>query len=768
MAILKFWHVHRYEQSKVMWLKRLENCLTFTRHNSQPAQERIIGETKSNHPCSNLSRLLYPSFLRMIILWLTLFMKLVNANSTLKIVVLIFSENNFDDDIQSVNHAYEEVFGRNLTQLKHHTIVAEYIDGGYLKDSKNVNRLQLTNDMVCERVLNNSIAVIIYAPSLSPYIQHDYHSWVSSITYALGFYSIPTMGIMIRESEFSKKKIYPTFVRPTPPYAEESYVFLNLLRRLDYKQVVVVSVNGDRNGEEFVELFEIKRKHYKIHVRNYISVEINDVLNGSLAARFEEITSNIIVMYAAELHAYLIFGSLHKMMTSKKVWIINEEASKASNLPDGAIAARLSQTPMSALRSSLGSIKESIGILNNLDVTIDSPKGCGKNAKLSTWVSAHGPQLLRLTLCIIMLTTSLYIFNRIQTNPLFWFLKRAICSTSINTIVFNERCENTKVNYDILNYNKGLIKVGWLHGSELHLTESEIHWSGGGHKPLEISLPKHLRVVTIHDPPFIYTHPVISLMECESLDVVEFHLGATNAVQVEGPWYPCPMGDLSNTTYFCCAGYAIDMLFNLSQPEPNSTIDTSFTFSIHLNESYGAVILGGQEYLLTGALGELDSDMADLAIGGMTINTERESSSTCLYTNTTQIPRDSPMQSFLQPLKSALWASLLVSVIVVGLVIYFLDLKSPCQQFYHLSGRLSFKANGALVQPYSKITTVFQFSQAFSYRIVRCQGNGNKVPFGVKKVVFTDIYCFLYNSSDVCCCPISTKLKVFRRIVASS
>ena len=104
---------------------------------------------------------------------------------------------------------------------------------------------------------------------------------------------------------------------------------------------------------------------------------------------------------------------------------------------------------------------------------------------------------------------------------------------------------------------------------------------------------------------------------------------------------------------------------------------------------------------MTGALGELDSDMADLAIGGMSINPEREqyidfsepwlyhgirilekSVSHFLIAEISQIPRDSPMQSFLQPLKSSLWSALLVSVVAVGMAIFILDKKSPFDKFY--------------------------------------------------------------------------------------
>ncbi|VDP45086.1 unnamed protein product [Heligmosomoides polygyrus] len=258
-----------------------------------------------------------------------------------------------------------------------------------------------------------------------------------------------------------------------------------------------------------------------------------------------------------------------------------------------------------------------------------------------------------------------------------------ICSTSTSKIAFNEHCERISVDYDILNFNEGYKEVG--QGSTLRLSEEAIHWAGGGAKPLEISLPKHLRAVTIHDPPFVYITPTISLAECKNLGTVAIEVCKCIYLK-EGPWYPCPKYNYNYTAHYCCAGYAIDLLSNLSLPEPNTTIDTSFTFSLHLNDSYGAVVLGEKVgYILTGALGELDSDQADLAIGGMTINPERERyidfSEPWLYHGIRilekSIPRDSPMQSFLQPLKSSLWTSLFISVITVGLVIFCLDLKSP-------------------------------------------------------------------------------------------
>ncbi|KAK6018828.1 hypothetical protein OSTOST_15557, partial [Ostertagia ostertagi] len=159
--------------------------------------------------------------------------RFAGAKPLLKIVVLIFGEHNFEDHVHSVKTAYLEIFESETTHLANYTVVAEYIDGGILRDKPSANRLQLTEEIVCEQVVNRS--------------NRRRHLCSAATT-------SNTTG-----------KIYPTFVRPTPAYADESYVFLKLLQRLDYRQVVVVSVKGDRNGEQFVELFEKKRKKYKVH-----------------------------------------------------------------------------------------------------------------------------------------------------------------------------------------------------------------------------------------------------------------------------------------------------------------------------------------------------------------------------------------------------------------------------------------------------------------------------------------------------------------------
>jgi hypothetical protein len=212
------------------------------------------------------------------------------------------------------------------------------------------------------------------------------------------------------------------------------------------------------------------------------------------------------------------------------------------------------------------------------------------------------------------------------------------------------------------------------------LDESKILWPGNATtKPLEITLPRHLKVVAVTDPPFVYSIAISRAANCNSYKRVQIE-----GVTILGPWYPCVKQE--NSSYestFCCAGYAIDLLAALSRMKVQNR-RRAFTFDLRLNESYGAVLLGEEEgYYLNGMLGELDVGRADMAIGALSVNAERgrfvDFTGPWLYHGIGVLqkskPRHSPMESFMQPLKSSLWLALLICVMLIGLIIYVLDLK---------------------------------------------------------------------------------------------
>ena len=95
---------------------------------------------------------------------------------------------------------------------------------------------------------------------------------------------------------------------------------LKLLNKLKYRQVVVLTVEGDVNGQEFTTAFEEYRIEYEIHasfilsiqqkririsqicfnfqVQKYIELFVNDSLAETLAKEFEEVTSNTVILCA--------------------------------------------------------------------------------------------------------------------------------------------------------------------------------------------------------------------------------------------------------------------------------------------------------------------------------------------------------------------------------------------------------------------------------------------------------------------------------------
>nr|pir hypothetical protein F56D1.7 - Caenorhabditis elegans [Caenorhabditis elegans] len=211
-----------------------------------------------------------------------------------KVSVLIVSEPNqetFKELKVSVTAAFVEVFGSTSYHLGNDTISAAFVDA-----KSGDNRLELTQDIVCSQMLNHSLASVIFSPLLTS--SSRFIDLVTSSAYTLSFYKLPVVGVMVRDAEFSKKNIYPTFVRPTAPLSDEAFVFLHMLLSLKYRQVVVLSVKRDINADQFVEEFEKRRVEFKIIVQRYIEVELNENLNDTLAESFEEVTSNIIVLFA--------------------------------------------------------------------------------------------------------------------------------------------------------------------------------------------------------------------------------------------------------------------------------------------------------------------------------------------------------------------------------------------------------------------------------------------------------------------------------------
>ncbi|GMR36470.1 hypothetical protein PMAYCL1PPCAC_06665, partial [Pristionchus mayeri] len=534
------------------------------------------------------------------------------------------------------------------------------VHAGYANKSNS----QLMNDTMCVSVLNGSVVVLLYSSVPS----HSYLRLASSTSLSLGFYRVPTIAVGLREDELNKKRLYPTLVTSTPSFADESSVFLQLLTTLNYLQVSLITMRGDSNGLRFAQKLISNAKSHKIHVQKQIVLDGNAELvrfNESLTQQFEEVTSNVILLFAIKKDAYRLF-SISDWLLKGKVWIVNEDASQASNAPNGLLAPQLNLDMEQAMRDSLETLRSGLEVIRGDELP---PTSCAK--KRDQWTLEESPRIFQ-----------------------------ALCSTRTPKIRFDSHCRREFVDYNVVNIIDGeKERVGGMIGERLVLSrEREIIWSGDGHRPFEISLPRNLKVLIVSDPPFVYSIPATS-SNCSSLSMESVTLSPNQIIPVKGEWFPCweQLGSSPHPRhYFCCTGYAIDLLNRLSKPQmgtPTSLhhLDTSFSFELRLVSSYGVVTASPTSgYNLSGAIQLLAEEEADMAIGAITINPEREQfvdfSEPWLYHGIRIVekatPRASPMQSFLQPLQSSLWISLLVSVIAVGIVIYLLDINSPFKAFY--------------------------------------------------------------------------------------
>uniref|UniRef100_A0A0N4UYB3 LITAF domain-containing protein n=1 Tax=Enterobius vermicularis TaxID=51028 RepID=A0A0N4UYB3_ENTVE len=405
---------------------------------------------------------------------------------------------------------------------------------------------------------------------------------------------------------------YQTFLRTSPPYSYEALVVLHTLEVLNFREAVVVFVKDDIDALDFVITLQKNVAQFKIHVQKYIEIDMHSELNTTVEEDFEEVTSNIIVLFAKKDDAEIIFDRISVFSTLGKMCIVNELASQAKNVPNG-----------------------------------------------------------RLIHFVRFFSSSFFLF------------------------------------YSFL----------------MFLDESKIVWIGNGKKPQEITLPKHLRVVTTHDPPFVYTTPVSDSSQCSTLEFFRI-----------GPWHPCVLNTKTTTFVYCCAGYAIDLLSNLSISEVayhNETIHTGFTFCIHLNDSYGMVFLSDDGYTLNGMVGELEADTADLAVGGLTINPEREILERWVYFCKTIC--------ILTPIY--LWGTLLASVLLVGCVIYLLDLYSPFDQFTIQTEKKTLNLSGTLFHENLHERVNFGEAMWFVWGVLLNSGVCEKTPRSCSARVLGVVWC---------------------------
>uniref|UniRef100_A0A3Q3X9H8 Glutamate receptor n=1 Tax=Mola mola TaxID=94237 RepID=A0A3Q3X9H8_MOLML len=524
---------------------------------------------------------------------------------------------------------YEQVFKDAVSQAN--TL--------YGKDKFKMNAISVTHKpnaiqmalSVCEDLISNQV----YAILVSHPPQSNDHLTPTPVSYTAGFYRIPVVGLTTRMSIYSDKSIHLSFLRTVPPYSHQAQVWFDLMREFRWNHIILI-VSDDHEGraaqkrlETLLEERETKVSSTHTPVRALLaSFSASGVANVMIREDRSDFLPCVCVCVCV-----CVAGLLGLQLINGK----NESAHIAD-----AVAV----------------VAQSLQELFEKENITEPPRGCVGNTNI--W----------------------------RTGPLF---KRVLMSSKYpdgltGRIEFNDDGDRRFATYSVLNYQQKpgrLVQVGVFNGSQVVMNpQRKIIWPGGEtEKPVGYQMSTKLKIVTIHQEPFVYVKPTKSDGTCKEEYTV-------NGVLIKKVICTGPNGTIPGQPIVpqCCYGFCIDLLIKLA-------MSMNFTYEVHLvaDGKFGTQerVNNSNKKEWNGMMGELLGGLADMIVAPLTINNERaqyiEFSKPFKYQGLTilvkkEIPR-STLDSFMQPFQSTLWLLVGLSVHVVAVMLYLLDRFSPFGRF---------------------------------------------------------------------------------------
>ncbi|KAI5613030.1 glutamate receptor, ionotropic, N-methyl D-aspartate 1b precursor, partial [Silurus asotus] len=570
---------------------------------------------------------------------------------------------------------YEQVFKDAVTQA----------NNIYGKDKFKMNAISVTHKpnaiqmalSVCEDLISNQV----YAILVSHPPQSNDHLTPTPVSYTAGFYRIPVVGLTTRMSIYSDKKVLETnssFFKTLQYYIhslilqQQKWRFVgmlyctpfipvyNILLCLHIFSVHIIHQSKNRNYENLDQLSYDNKRGPKAEKVLLFSQDTNLT---ALLQEAKELEARVIILSASEDEAAAIYKAARQlnMTGSGYVWLVGERemSGKAlSEAPDGLLGLQLinGKNESAHIYDAVAVVAQSIQELFEKENITEPPKGCVGNTNI--W----------------------------KTGPLF---KRVLMSSKYpdgltGRVEFNDDGDRRFAHYSILNYQKTrLVQVGVYNGSQVMMnTQRKIIWPGGDtEKPRGYQMSTRLKIVTIHQEPFVYVKPTLRDGTCKEEYTVNGVL--IKKVICTGPNETIPGRPIVPQ---CCYGFCIDLLIKLA-------MTMNFTYEVHLvaDGKFGTQerVNNSNKKEWNGMMGELLGGLADMIVAPLTINNERaqyiEFSKPFKYQGLTilvkkEIPR-STLDSFMQPFQSTLWLLVGLSVHVVAVMLYLLDRFSPFGRF---------------------------------------------------------------------------------------
>uniref|UniRef100_A0A8C9NA25 Glutamate receptor n=1 Tax=Serinus canaria TaxID=9135 RepID=A0A8C9NA25_SERCA len=503
---------------------------------------------------------------------------------------------------------------------------------------------------------------LVYAILVSHPPAPNDHLTPTPVSYtAAGFYRIPVIGLTTRMSIYSDKSIHLSFLRTVPPYSHQANVWFEMMRVFNWNHVILI-VSDDHEGRAAQKKLETLLEEKESKAEKVLQFDPGTKNVTALLLEAKELEARVIILSASEDDAATVYRSaaMLNMTGSGYVWLVGEREISGNALryaPDGVIGLQLinGKNESAHISDAVAVVAQAVHDLFEKENITDPPRGCVGNTNI--W----------------------------KTGPLF---KRVLMSSKYSEgvtgrVEFNEDGDRKFANYSIMNLqNRKLVQVGIYNGSNVLTNDRKIIWPGGEtEKPQGYQMSTKLKIVTIHQEPFVYVKPTQADGTCRE----EFTINGDPVKKVfcTGPNETIPGRP---TVALCCYGFCIDLLIRLAGV-------MNFTYEVHLvaDGKFGTQerVNNSNKKEWNGMMGELLSGQADMIVAPLTINNERaqyiEFSKPFKYQGLTilvkkEIPR-STLDSFMQPFQSTLWLLVGLSVHVVAVMLYLLDRFSPFGRF---------------------------------------------------------------------------------------
>ncbi|XP_045052731.1 glutamate receptor ionotropic, NMDA 1 isoform X2 [Desmodus rotundus] len=552
---------------------------------------------------------------------------------------------------------HEQVFREAVNQAnKRHGSWKIQLNATSVTHKPNAIQMALS---VCEDLISSQVYAILVSHPPTP----NDHFTPTPVSYTAGFYRIPVLGLTTRMSIYSDKSIHLSFLRTVPPYSHQSSVWFEMMRVYSWNHIILL-VSDDHEGRAAQKRLETLLEERESKAEKVLQFDPGTKNVTALLMEARELEARVIILSASEDDAATVYraAAMLNMTGSGYVWLVGEREISGNALryaPDGIIGLQLinGKNESAHISDAVGVVAQAVHELLEKENITDPPRGCVGNTNI--W----------------------------KTGPLF---KRVLMSSKYadgvtGRVEFNEDGDRKFANYSIMNLqNRKLVQVGIYNGTHVIPNDRKIIWPGGEtEKPRGYQMSTRLKIVTIHQEPFVYVKPTLSDGTCKE----EFTVNGDPVKKVicTGPNDTSP-GSPRHTVPQCCYGFCIDLLIKLART-------MNFTYEVHLvaDGKFGTQerVNNSNKKEWNGMMGELLSGQADMIVAPLTINNERaqyiEFSKPFKYQGLTilvkkEIPR-STLDSFMQPFQSTLWLLVGLSVHVVAVMLYLLDRFSPFGRF---------------------------------------------------------------------------------------